>query len=142
MQPAHNTSTLSALKPYHPTHWNKQAPKSHWQKGTDANTPASSLCTLQAHVKVTGFTEAVSKTVSFPLIDPASPKLKLPSFDKFTIGLNRQVDVYFKTDKTLIFSFQQNASHLAVYYSDRGSQGAFQSLCSISFIITFKPGWL
>lgn len=32
MQPAHNTSTHSALKPYHATHWNKHAAKPLWHK--------------------------------------------------------------------------------------------------------------
>lgn len=41
-------------------------------------------------------------------------KLTLPSFYKFTGGLNRQVDVYLKFKNTFIFYLKLNASLLAV----------------------------
>lgn len=48
-------------------------------------------------------------------------KLTLPSLYKFTIGLNRQVNVYLKPKNTFIFYFKLNASALAVCCSDRVS---------------------
>lgn len=55
----------------------------------------------QAQVKVTGFTETGSQTITILLIDRLCLKLTLPSFYKFTIGLKRQVNVYLETYKTL-----------------------------------------
>lgn len=61
-----------------------------------------------------------------PLIDTSCLKVTLPSFASLQLVLTDKSMFTFKLREKNTFIFWLNGSHLAVYRSDRGSQGAFQ----------------
>lgn len=96
MQPAHNTSTHSALNSSHASHRHIDAGQPHrhklqtWRQSTSILNRYSACF---ANVKVSP-TQAASQIIPIPPPDVSCLKSTLPSFYKLTAGLKRHVDVY------------------------------------------------